>query len=244
MAQRVEERRRVQRIKLSHPVFGQFSGVSCTLVDVGLGGARIEHNTPIQTGREGEMTFHWQGRKITFRAIVLRSKLERFSGPEALTVYHSGLRFVAPIGDSVEALRDAIVAQVVRALNEQKANARGEYPPELDKMPIFQSGLLGASRSEVSQQLQGRTDAQAQIARASSFISCSLDRNQWRKVKTQSPQQPLEGFTVLAQEDPYEIDLLCETYENASEETRQLIRVLAELSVTEDAGIPPGRFEP
>jgi hypothetical protein len=244
VAQRPEERRRVQRIRLSHPVFGQFANFSCTIIDVGLGGARIEHNTPIQTGKDGALIFHWQGRKISFEAVVLRSKLERFSGPEALTVYHSGLRFTAAIGDSVEALRDAMVAQVVRALNEQKANARGEYPIELEKMPIFQSGLLSATRSEVSHELAGRTDLEAQIAKAVSYISCSLDRNRWRKVKTQSPQQPPEGFTVLAQEDPYQIDLLCETYENAGEEMRQLIRVLAELSVTEDAGIPPGRFEP
>jgi hypothetical protein len=244
MPERRDERRRVQRIRLSHPVFGQFSNISCVIVDISLGGARVEHNTPIQTGKEGLLIFHWQGRKITLEAAVLRSKLERFSGPEALTVYHSGLRFTKALGDSAEALRDAMIAQVMRALNEQKSNARGEIPPELANMPIFAGGLLSARRSEVSQELEGRTDPQSQIARSVGYISCSLDRRRWRKVKTQNPQQPPEGFTILAQEDPYQIDLLCETYENADENMRQLIRMLAELSVTEDAGIPPGRFEP
>ena len=137
-----------------------------------------------------------------------------------------------------------MVAQVMRAINEQKANARGEFPPELEKMPIFQGGLLSVTRSELTSELGSRNDPQARIARNVGYISCALDRNRWRKVKTQNPQQPPEGFTVLAQEDPYQIDLLCETYEKADENMRQLIRMLAELSTTEDAGIPPGRFEP
>ena len=199
-------------------------------MDISLGGARIEHNTPIVTGKDGTLTFHWQGRKISIEAAVLRSKLERFSGPEALTIYHSGLRFTKAVGDSMEALRDAMVAQVMRALSEQKANARGELPTELDKMPLFQSGLL---RSESHQ-----------IGKTLGYISCTLERNRWRKVKTPNPQQPAEGFTLLAQEDPYQIDLLCQTYQNTNDEMRQLIRFLAELSVTEDAAIPPGRFEP
>lgn len=229
----MEERRRVQRIRLSHPVFGQFANISCTVLDVSLGGVLIEHNTPIQTGAQGTLTFHWQGRKIAIESMVLRSKLERFSGPEAVTIYHSGLRFTKALGDSFEALRDAMVTQVMRALNEQKANARGELPPELDKMPIFQSGLLSASRSD-----------SGNLGQTIGYVTCSLERKKWRKVKTKKPQQPQEGFTVLAQEDPYQIDLLCETYEKADDDMRNLIRLLAELSVTEEAGVPPGRFEP
>ena len=50
-------------------------------------------------------------------------------------------------------------------------------------------------------------------------------------MQTDTPQQPTDGFTVAAYEDEEELETLCRTYEQADEEGRSLIRLVAELSV-------------
>ena len=46
-----------------------------------------------------------------------------------------------------------------------------------------------------------------------------------------SPLQPEDGFTVASWEDEAELETLCRTYETSDDEGRQLIRLVAELSV-------------
>jgi len=136
-------------------------------------------------------------------------------------------------------LREIIVSHVARALEEQKANARGVFR-DYEQSPIFMRGLLTINRADFAEKVGenlGRPDQE------NAHVSYRLDGRHWRKVKTRSSQQPEEGFTLLADEDPWQVELLCETYLMVEEEGRQLIRILSELSILGE-GIPAGRFKP
>jgi hypothetical protein len=229
------KRRRVHRIRLSPPVLGRLGGASVVLVDVSLDGAKIEHSEPLKIGAAGTLSFDWEEGKIALRAKVTRCKLERFagSGGEGLTVYHSGLLFTDP-DEERDDLKAWISRHISRALEEQKANARGQLPVSVDHMPIFRDHTLAATPREAATAIGSRDQRPAaRIARESSYICCRLDRNSWKKTRTRSPQQPENGFTVSASEDLEQVEKLCETYRNGDGPAREFIRTLARLSISD-----------
>jgi hypothetical protein len=67
--------------------------------------------------------------------------------------------------------------------------------------------------------------------RSRGFITYRLEDAQWTRTASNSSLQPPDGFTVGDFEEPDEIETLCRTYEEADEEGRNLIRLVAELSV-------------
>ncbi len=205
------------------------------LVDVSLDGAKIEHSEPLKIGAEAKLSFVWENENVFLRSRVTRCKLERFtgSGGEALTVFHSGLLFTEP-GEHRKALKSMISVHISRSLEEQKANARGQLPVSIEHMPIFRDHTLTASPEESAQAI-GLVDQRpaARIARESGYICCRLDRNSWKKTRTNHPDQPENGFTVSATEDLEQIEQLCETYRNGDEPAREFIRLLARLSIGE-----------
>lgn len=66
----------------------------------------------------------------------------------------------------------------------------------------------------------------------------------WQRFETIHPEQPQDGFTVSIDEDPAEIALLCEAWEIAASSHRQMIREVARISVSNEAGIPARRYDP
>lgn len=225
---------------------GKLGSMSVVLIDISLGGARVEHHTQIAAGSQLKLAFEWEGRPLVLETSVLRSKLERFStGPDGLTVYHSGLCFRKSAAESERTLREMISWHITRAMDEQKANARGFQPPSVDHMPIFRSGVLAANRSEVAESLElSALLPAARIVKESAFVCCRLVRNSWKKTRTTDPDQPEEGFTVSAHEDAAQVEVLCETYLRADAEGRRLIRLLAEMSIADGEKLTEGRFQP
>jgi hypothetical protein len=53
------------------------------------------------------------------------------------------------------------------------------------------------------------------------------------------PEQPQIGFTVARWSESEDIKRLCQVYEASDEEGRRLIRLFAELSVSDVLEIPP-----
>ena len=230
--------RRVHRIRLAHPIIGRLGSHNVVLVDISLDGAKVEHNEPLTIDAEFPFSFEWEEMPIAVKSRVTRCKLERFAGEgeDGLAVYHSGLHFT-DVASSGVWLKTMVQTHIIRALDEQKANARGVIPQAVDNMPIFRGHTLTANRGEAASSVALHPGLPvSRIARQVGYIRYQLDRNMWRKKRTTSPEQPDDGFTVSAGEDLAEIERLCEAYRKADDQGREFIRLLANLSLSEEDG--------
>ena len=232
--------RRVQRIHLAHPLMARLGTAQVVLVDISLMGARIEHHAPLAVGVDAQLTFQWEDEEISASCRIIRSRLDRFSGgAEGVTVYHAGLNFDTLEPEMLGRLKRMIGSFIVRALEEQKMNARGVVPQDVTKMPIFRGDVLSADTKDV----KGSSPV-ARIAKSSGYICCQLDRNTWRRKRTHDPGQPAEGFTVSALEDNEQVEKLCEAYTKLDREGRKMIQLFAQLSIMEGDAEPARRFNP
>jgi hypothetical protein len=115
------------------------------------------------------------------------------------------------------ALRALVEAHVERALDEQKANAKG-IPPI-------------AAQS-------------AQKGGAAIYARHEFVHGTWRKLVTSDPAQPESGFTVSSEEQREQVELLRSAYVTSDANMRTVIRKLAELSIANPDGIPTRRYTP
>lgn len=215
------ERRHFQRLEFEEPLVAYFGTIDAEIVDLSLQGARIIHVQPLANGRTGRLRFRWLGHSVAVEAEVVRCRIERSVSGSSL--YSSGLRYRTE-GQTAGALREVIANQVLRALEEQVANAHGNFIPFSERMTIFRS----ADRLTVRPP-GGQRHTVPEAAKA--YLACTLLDSGWRKTATTSPAQPYAGFTVSAYEDPEHVELLCRTYQAADEPTRRMIRMLAEMSL-------------
>jgi hypothetical protein len=212
------ERRRYGRIKLDEPLAARFGETRSKVIEVSMVGFRIAHEGRLAVGEHRPLLVEWQGATLGVGCSLVRSTLWRLAkrmGEQS--IYHSGLRIVETSRESFERLRELIGERILRALEEQKANARG-IPPLAAYMYQPEKGDL--------------------------FRRCELVDGVWRKTETIRATQPPNGFTVSAEVDPYHVDMLCETWENTTDEGRRLTRMFAELSVSKAEGIPTRRYVP
>jgi hypothetical protein len=208
-----EDRREHQRLRLAKPILAMIGQDNALILDIGMAGALLEHYGTSQPGDRFHLTFRWQGEPVEFECEIVRTAVIRDPGGNGMQpVSHSGVHFVAPVGNSEARLEELMASFVRKILDAQHANAAGEegHPTSA----VILEGLGGARRK-----------------RTRGFMSFRLRDGKWWRVPTEAARQPEEGFTVAAWEDEAELDLLCRTYEEADPEGRQLIRLLAELSV-------------
>lgn len=244
---RYAKRRRVERIGLGLPLLGRVGTTDVVILDVSLMGCQLEHASPMKVGLTTHLTFHWEEEPVTLDAEIVRCSLATFSsGHDAITVYHSGLRFIGSSNASADAIRRLILHQVADALEAQKANARGDIPRYMQRMQIFSPrGLLTADQAEVAKVFESTTGLPyMRIARQRGYVRWTPSNGSWRTIRTRSPEQPEEGFTVWAYEDEDQLRELAEAWSNATPEMRRLIRLCAELSLVVDDTIPPQKFQP
>jgi hypothetical protein len=71
------------------------------------------------------------------------------------------------------------------------------------------------------------------------FLTYRFENGKWSKRAVFLPEQPQTGFTVARSADSDEIQRLCRVFEASDEEGRRLIRLFAELSVSDALAIPP-----
>lgn len=215
---RQHERRRHGRIHLDAPLPAALDGAPVKVVDMSVGGFRIEHDARFTPLPRHSLSFEWEGRELSFRCSIMRSLLFRIARSSAeRTVYHSGLKIVEPVGESGLALRNLVAQRVIRALEEQKANWLG-LPP-----------------------LDGFT---WEPAKGDRYRRCELVDGTWKNLETDRPAQPLNGFTISADVPPRDLRVLCETYESLNAEGRRLTQILAELSISKVEGGAVRRYEP
>ncbi len=237
--------RRVERVHLAQPLAARLGATQVVLVDLSVMGARVEHHVPLIAGAYSQLTFRWEDTTFGLDCRIVRSRLERFSaGSDGMTVYHSGLEFERLSPEMRTRLKQLIGGFILRALEEQKLNARGVLPAhDVSRMPIFRFGgqltaneksLAGSSLMPISR-----------VARETGYICYGLEHTSWRRKRTHDPGQPMEGFTISANEDHAQVELLCEAYLKSDRDGRRLIQLCAQLSLLEqDDVMVAGRFEP
>lgn len=212
------ERRRLQRVKLPDPLRGSCGTARIYVADLSLNGLRIVHQDLLgEVGDDITIRFDWDGRTILLACRIVRSAVQ--SGePGAKQIFHSGLSIAHASTAATATLRELIETHVARALDEQKANARG---------------------------LPAVAPSSFQTGRTSRFLRHELVVGKWRETTTTDPSQPEHGFTVSAEHTRHEIEMLRSAFERGSgKEGRDLIRRLAQLSIGTREGIPTRRFTP
>jgi hypothetical protein len=213
------ERRQYQRATLIRPLAGRIGTSRVFIVDISLSGVRIAHQGTIPSeGSTCKVSFEWESMPVTLECRVTRSTLYKLAKTSAeKSVYHAGLQIVRATDYDMATLRTMITALVARALDEQKANARG----------------IPAAAAQTFQTGKG-----------SQFLRLELLNGEWRQTETTRADQPMNGFTVSAEEERDHVRMLCETYAAADADGRKLIKLMAELSISKAEGIPTRRYVP
>ncbi|MGA7614484.1 MAG: PilZ domain-containing protein [Thermoanaerobaculia bacterium] len=233
MAQSRRERRKRQRVQLARPLVGRVGTLGVLVVDVSESGARVEHYTRLKTGQSSRFRLESEHGTIHATCIVVSCKVHRFApGDDGLTVYQSGLLFTDFESESATVLKKVVGVLVTRGLAEQVANARGVGPVTERDMPTFRSGVVALDQPESAEASKNKhLIPDKRLAHHRGFIRCRLVKNRWDRKWTFNPEQPDEGFTVLATEPIEQIDLLCKTYVKSDVAGRELIRKCAEASM-------------
>lgn len=206
---RPEERREFQRLQLDTQIPGILGQTPLLILEIGILGARVQHQEPLP-GEPSQLRFmHDDGE------IVLRCEVVRTLPPSSESGSESGLRFLAALGESGERLR-SMLARLVRAeLIHRRPTSPGTFPID-------------------------HVDPDKTVrARDAGFLCYRLEGDRWIKRRIFLPEQPASGFTVARSEDSAEIQRLCDVYAASDDEGRRLIRMFAELSVSDALEIPP-----
>lgn len=156
-----------------------------------------------------ELHFGWNGTDVGMKCTIVRT----FSGRDAHGGLQSGVRFNAAIADSGDCLREMLAELVIQAIEARRGG-----------------GGLSASAVDGDKTVRG-SDA--------GFLCYRLQDGAWHRRRVFLPEQPVSGFTVARTEDSEEIQRLCRVYAASDEEGRRLIRLFAELSVSNALEIPP-----
>jgi hypothetical protein len=143
--------------------------------------------------------------------IAIKCEVIRTSG-----TMQSGVRFLAAIGDSGDRLRDMLGTLVMKEIDRRRTSP-GSSP-------------LPARSVDGDKTVRG-ADA--------GFLCLRFENGRWNRRAVFLPEQPSSGFTVTRASDADEIQRLCHVYEASDEEGRRLIRLFAELSVSDVLEIPP-----
>ncbi len=212
------ERRQYGRIKLDLPLNARFGDARVKVSEISVIGFLIAHEGRLAPAETRRLVVDWQGSIIEFTCTLVRSTLWRLAKAMGeQSIYHSGVRIVESSRVAFERLRELIADRILRALDEQKANAHG-IPPLAAYMYQPEKGDL--------------------------FRRCELVNGVWRKTETIRPEQPMNGFTISAEVDPEHVAMLCRTWETTTAEVRRLTRLLAELSISKHEGVPTRRYVP
>jgi len=204
-----EERREFQRLGVDPPIPASYAATPVTLIEIGVLGARIHHAEKLDRD-EGELRFSFEGEEIALKCEVVRTIQGDSKYPGS--GIESGIRFRGAVGESGEYLRAMLAKLVTRALEARPVRATPDAPTvDGDKT------------------VRG-TDA--------AYLCYRLDNKGWQRRAVFLPEQPAVGFTVARAMDREEVQRLQRVYQAADDEGRRLIRLFAELSVSEALEIP------
>lgn len=209
---RPEERREFQRLSVSTPIPATLGTNPVSILEIGVLGARLQHSMSID-GTYAELRFSYNGSEVAMKCEIVRTSAPRSHYPDS--GLESGVRFIAAIGDSGDRLREMLGELVAAEINARRGQG---------------GAMIQAPQVDGDRTVRGR-DA--------GFLCFRYEGGHWTKRPVFLPEQPSSGFTVVRGYDADELKRLCHVYEASDEEGRRLIRVFAELSVSDVLQIPP-----
>lgn len=207
------ERREFQRLRLDPPVPGTLGTTAVSILELGVIGARVHHAQPFDE-QHADLRFSFGNEEIGLRCELVRTTTGANSKyPDS--GHESGLRFVAAIEGSGDVLRQMLATLVTKEL---------ERRPPLNPL-------------HAGQAIDGDKTVRGTQAR---YVCYRLEANNtWTRRPVFLPEQPSAGFTVTRDVDHDEMERLCLVYLVSDDEGRRLIRLFAELSISEELEIPP-----
>jgi hypothetical protein len=213
------ERRRYQRVTIIDPIRGRASDARIVLADVSMNGLRVLHQAELpRKGAACTVTFEWHGHAVDIECTMRWTDVHAAAKTQFdKTIHVSGLHITRFHGDSRATIRALIERHVLRALDEQKANARGVPAAAVQS---FQTGKRDA------------------------LIRHELAAGNWRTVDTKDPRQPANGFTISADESAASVQTLRDAFAKGDQHARQMIQEMAAMSISRSEGIPTRRYEP
>ena len=204
------DRREFQRLSLAKPILALLDGQNALILDIGVHGAFIEHYGQPEIGDRQRLLFRWKGSDVQFVTEILRTTVVRKTANASVS--HSGVQFVESFGNADAQLTDMMATFIGKMLAAQKANA----------------GATEVAASATLTDMGG-----ARRSRTRGYVTYRLQDGKWTSEPSDTPTQPLNGFTVAAYENEEELESLCRAWEEADTEGRRLIKLVAELSARE-----------
>jgi hypothetical protein len=212
------ERRRVQRVHPLKPLPGRIGTQKVFVVDVSLHGMRLAHQYDLgNPGDACHVVFDWDGQHLSMTCRLTRTDVQRAATGSSRALMHSGAMISEISREARATLRTLIEDHVLRALDEQRANARG--------IPAVAAQSFQTGHGE-------------------QFIRHELHAGHWRAVPTVETRQPANGFTISAAQTPIEVQMLRDAYASGDAAARAMIRSMSELSISKTEGIPTRRYMP
>ena len=178
-----------------------------TIIDISESGTRIRHATGIVTHSLVRVSFSWQSEHFAATAEVIATRMVSLSSaPDEPAEYESRLHFRALSPQMAQILARILAALQERELRRWVANLQG-WPPE--PQPVIDR------------------------PRQPAYIRCQRFNHRWEKKWTRQASQPENGFVLPATVEPHDVDKLCAAYDNASEDGRALMRLIAAAVIRE-----------
>ena len=218
MIRTVDERRGIERVTLLQPLRGKVGDARVFIVNASLRGFCVAHQDWIgDMGDLVRLSFDHDGLTIHAQCEIRWTRVHRPASAGGKAIHHSGMRINEITQECSRSLIELVEVQVLRALDEQKANAKG--------LPAVaaQSFQTGAAKQ---------------------FVRHDLNGGKWRESKTTDPKQPHSGFTLASDVTPAEVQMLRTAYETGDAAGRTMIRELAAASISVPDGIPTRKYKP
>lgn len=122
-------------------------------------------------------------------------------------IYHSGIEFSGMSSEQAAAVYDLLLSEARQQVSEWEANLEGQQP--------------------------FRATSRPRSAALQSYIWLRFLNGRWERIVTTDPNQPLDGVAVPDDTSDEEIQLLCDTYADADDRMRELMRSMATLAILE-----------
>lgn len=234
MSSNPADRRQFQRFDLDPPIPGKLGELDVIIIDVGVLGSMVEHDQATAVNQITTLVFYTEAGMIELEVEVVYTSPQPWKDPDnphrGQKAFLSGIRFRQATGDSDARLRLLIATCARKGIRADQARKQSITP-----------GAPPAPAPDPDDLTLSPFRARRETTAIGGFDTYRLDGKSWRKRSTTLPAQPPDGFTVPSSEDDDHIQLLCRTYESASEDGRKMVRALAEVSVSKAKGLPPKR---
>ena len=186
-------------------------------MEISLIGCQIKHVDRITPRARLPLRFKWRGKPVRIDATVMRSEMRSIGGKPA---YMSGLAFCESAEES-----PAVIREIVGWLAEAAKSDAHEEPTtaspavEASAEHVLFLGIAGDDEVEVV---------------SAPYLQCRLTAGTWGRLYVEKPEQPEDGFTIVAPSDEAEVDVLCRAYQAASVLKRSEMRASFELAIAQN----------